>query len=299
MRCNLLWLCLLVAPCLATGQSCTAYAVIDVFDSKSHMGIDGLEANDFEVKMGGSSLPIVSMSQSFNNRVLVMVQGAGSLKGPLPAEITRGIAGFVRLAPAGRPVAFAAFANRTAFTKGFSANVQERSAWIDDVIAQLNSIGNDPAVFDALHEGIAFFGPDQPGDTIILISTGHDVSSKRNEMDLEKEFTQHHTRLLLTAMTTGVIEGFNANHQNKYEEVHALHRLASSTGGSYTRLVSPNFMDFAWAGYLVGVGLPPTLDKARDWKLQLRGAAAKAHKDALIYQPYSVAPCSRPIAETK
>ena len=55
-------------------QTCTTYVVVDPFDGKTRHGIDGLKAEDFEARMGSASLPVVSATQSFNNRVLVLVE---------------------------------------------------------------------------------------------------------------------------------------------------------------------------------------------------------------------------------
>ena len=298
----LLWI--ILATCPAISQDCSGYVVVDPFDSVTHMGIDGLRATDFEAKLGNASLPIVSSTQSFNSRVLVLVQAAGSAEDPHILELARRVAEMSRQAPADRPLAFGAFGNRTSFTKGFPRNSQDRNAGIDDVMSQLNSLGKDAAVFDALHEGIALFGQEQPGDTIVLVSSEHDIKSKRNDQDLEKEFSQHHVRLLATVFTRDVaeIQTLTSRIQNmdrKREEIFTLHRLATVTGGAYTHGLNTEMIDFAWAGYLLEVKLPADMDKPKSWNLQLRGDAAKAHKNPLIYQPFKLAPCSATTASVR
>ncbi len=173
-----LWLWILLTALRAPSQECTAYVIVDPFDVTTHMGIDGLATEDFDAKLGNTSLTIVSSSQSFNNRVLVMVQAAGSAEDPKVVKLASLIAGLARQTPAGRPVAFAVFGEHAVFSKGFATSLQERNAAIDDVMAQLNSLGKSPAVFDALHEGIGFFGQQQPGDTIVLISSSRDIKSR-------------------------------------------------------------------------------------------------------------------------
>lgn len=291
------WLWILLAASTALSQECTVYMIVDPFDKVTHLGIDGLKADDFEAKLGNAALPIVSSTQSFSSRVLVLVQAAGSAEDPHILELARRVAEMARQAPADRPLAFGAFGNHTSFTKGFSRNLQERNAGIDEVMSRLSSLGKDAAVFDALHEAIALFGQEQPGDTIVLVSSEHDIRSKRNDRDLEKELSQHHVRLLATVFIREVaeIQTLTSRIQNidrKHEEIFTLHRLATVTGGAYTRGLNPDMIDFAWAGYLLGVRAPAGLDKPKSWKLQLRGDAAKTHKDALIYQPYSLVPCA-------
>lgn len=82
------------------------------------------------------------------------------------------------------------------------------------------------------------------------------------------------------------------NIDRKREEIFTLHRLATITGGAYTHGLNPDMIDFVRAGYLLGIKAPAGLEKPKSWKLQLRGDAAKTHKDALIYQPYSLVPCT-------
>jgi|SRR5579862_111931 len=301
MRYIWLWILLIASPVLS--QECTAYMVVDAFDKVTHKGIDGLNAGDFEAKLGNASLQIVSSTQSFNNRVLVLVQAAGSSEDPNILAVARRVAEMARQAPVDRLVAFGAFGDHTVFTKGFSSNLQERSAGIDQVMSQLNSLGRYTAVFDALHDGIALFGQTQPGDTIVLVGSGHDVKSRRNERDLEKEFSQQHVRLLATVFIQQVAAIHDTNlvekMDRKLEETFALHRLASSTGGAFSHGLAPGLIDFAFAGYLVGIHAPAGLDKPKSWKLQLGGDAAKAHKGALIYQPFWLAPCTSTAAATR
>ena len=71
-----LFLLALAAPAIA--QTCTTYVMVDPFNSKTERGIDGLTAERFQASMGNTSLPVVSATQSFNNRVLVLTETSGS-----------------------------------------------------------------------------------------------------------------------------------------------------------------------------------------------------------------------------
>ncbi len=294
------WLWIILGASQALAQGCITYVVVNAFDRTNHLEINGLTADDFEIKLAGDSLQIASSAQNFAGRVLVMVQGPGSEDDPTIPEVARNVAEMARQAPPDRPVAFALFGERVIFTKGFSTGWGERRAAVEEVMAQINTLGKSPAVYDALHEGLQFFGPPQPGDTIVLVGTGHDIKSKKNDRDLESEFIEHNARLLATVFVKKSIEGLNHRLETKkYEEVIAWHRLATITGGAYTHGLSPTMVDFAWAGYLLGIKMPSGSDKPKSWKLQLRGPAAKAHKDALIFQPLKVAPCSSAAAATR
>ncbi len=64
----------LFMACSLFAQNCSTYAVVDPFDGKTSHGIDGLKAENFEAKAGSLSLPIVSATQNFNSRVLILLQ---------------------------------------------------------------------------------------------------------------------------------------------------------------------------------------------------------------------------------
>lgn len=272
----------------SSAQACSAFVVADPFDRKTSHGIDGLTAGDFEARIGGNSLSIVSIAQRFNSRLMVLVDVSGASEDPSLGELVNGIATQARQAPAGRAVAFGVFAEHAVFTKGFSASPAQRSTEIDQVIAGSRSLGARSALFDSLHEAISTFRGSQPGDAILIVSDGVDNQSKRNGNDLGKELVHSGIRLLqvFRPRSRPVANDFR---QVAREAGYDLRILISKTGGSYTGFRNEQFFDFAWAGYLLEIKVPSSLDKPKDWKLTLRGDAAKAHKDALIYYPWQLA----------
>ncbi len=217
-----------------------------------------------------------------------------------PNQRANALANLAAQAPKGRSVAFGVFAERAIFMKRFSTDSQERRSSINEVMAQSNTLGKQTALYDALHEALGLFGQHQPGDTILLISDGFDNRSKRNGGDMEKEFLAHGTRLLVmmrprASMVPIPDQQFrwapDANMGISSAGRRDLGRLSSRTGGAYTGF-SPHFFEFAWAGYMVGIAAPANLEKPKEWNLRLRGAAAKAHPDAMIYQPWELPLCS-------
>lgn len=283
----------LAAP-VVLAQNCTTYVLVDPFNTKTGHGIDGLTAESFQALMGKTSLPVVTATQNFNNRVLLLVEASGSADNKEVAALVRGIAAKARTAPAGRPIAFGAFAEETIISKEFLTDPQKRSSAIDEVLAQAAQLpGKYASLFDSLHQAVAVFGPHQPGDTILLLTDGHDNKSKRNLNDMEKEFAASGTRLLVVIRPiftpTGVFGDFR---QHAKEENLSLKILSSSTGGAYTGFRNDNFLEFAWAGYLLGIQAPATLDKPKEWKLQIKKSNGKIDKDAFLYSPWKLTPCS-------
>ncbi len=292
---------MLLASSWVSGQTCTTYVVVDPFDHKTTKGIDGLRAEDFEAKLDHTSVPIVSVTQTFNGRLLLLVEISGTAEDATLAERANALANLAAQAPTGRSVAFGVFAERAIFMKGFSTDPQERRSSINELMAQAKSLGKQTALYDALHEALTLFGPHRPGDTILLISAGFDNRSKRNGGDMEKEFLAQGTRLLVmmrprASMVPVPGQQFRWKPDSDMGVRTSagrtdLARLSGRTGGAYTGF-SPHFFEFAWAGYMVGILAPANLEKPKEWNLRLRGAAAKAHPDAIIYQPWELPLCS-------
>ncbi len=287
----------LAAPALLA-QNCTTYVVVDPFNAKTGHGIDDLTAERFQALMGNASLPVVSATQSFSNRVLVLAETTGSADNKDVEELVRGIAAKARFAPAGRPIAFGAFAEETIISKEFFADPEKRWPAIQEVLAQSARLpGKYASLFDSLHQAIAVFGPHQPGDTILILTDGRDNKSKRNLNDMEKEFAASGTRLLVVVRPkftlTGIFGDFKRQHDR--EENLSLKILSSSTGGAYTGFRNDSFLEFAWAGYLLGIQVPATLEKPKEWKLQIKDSNGKVDKNAFLYSPWKLTPCG-PVA---
>src|SRR6185437_16184130 len=226
---------LLPASNCALAQTCTAHVIVVPFDQKTHKGIDGLQSGDFEARMGHDSLSVNGSTQTLNQRLLVLVDVSGGSEHPQVVSDAAKVADLARHAPAGRKVAFGAFADRLLITKQFAIDPLERSAGIDDLMLQAKSLGKDSALFDAVHQGIGYFGERQPGDTIMLLTDGHDNVSKRNADDVSQELLASGIRLLTVFRPRSrfVSRDF---HQIIRDETNTLKFLTSITGGSYTSI---------------------------------------------------------------
>jgi hypothetical protein len=281
-------------------QNCSTYAVVDPFDGKTSRGIDNLKAENFEARAGSLSLPIVGAAQNFNSRVLVLLQVGNSPEQQRMQTEAHVIAGVVRTAPAGRPIAFGLYAEKAFISHEFAADPQKRSAAVDEVLAQAAQLpGKTSAVYDGLHEALAAFGPHRPGDTILLMGDGVDHSSKRNASDLEKEFLASGTRLLVVIepdVTPTVANTLAGPHIKLVAP--GLKFLSSVTGGAFRYSQSGQILDFAWAGYMLEIQVPATWDKPKEWQLRLKDPSGKIDKKAFLYFPRKLAPCSSLTAST-
>lgn len=275
-------------------QTCTTYAIVDPFDGKTNRGIDDLKAADFEARAGGHPLPIVGVTQSLNNRVLVLLQLSNSAEKQEMQNEARKIGDLVRYAPAGRAIAFGVFAEKAVISSDFSTDPQKRAAAIDDVVARAAELaGKTSALYDSLHEAIGVFGPRQPGDTILLMSDGKDITSKRNPGDLEKEFLANGVRLLVVIEAIPTMGAKTTMRGTRFAlPTPELKSLSTRTGGAYKYFETGGMLDFAWAGYMLGLQIPNSWDKPKDWQIQVKDSMGKVDKKAMVYAPAKLAPCA-------
>src|SRR6478609_520664 len=184
-------------------QECTTKVLASFYDQLTKDEIETLKPGDLEIKIDGQKLPVLSASRDFNNRLLILLETEGSAKNEKLADLVSAVTDQARQAPAGKPVAFGVFAEKATFTKGFSSEPEMRTAAVNEVIEGAPPLGKRVALWDALHEALALFGPHQPGDTILLVGDPYDDSSHRSPESVEKEFVMNGTRLFMMRRTQG------------------------------------------------------------------------------------------------
>src|SRR6185312_2979104 len=102
-------------------------------------------------------------------------------------------------APSGMPVAVGIFAQRAAFTRDFISDNNLLISSANRLIQQSQALGTGSNSHYALTQALGRFGPHQPGDTILLVTSGNEHESKRAFNDLRREFRRRGTRLQLLA----------------------------------------------------------------------------------------------------
>jgi hypothetical protein len=279
-----------LASCWASGQECTTTVLVSFYDQLTTSEIETLKSNDIEVRMSGASLPVLSASRDFHNRLLILLQTEGAAKNEKLEDLVNKVTEQARTAPEGKPVAFGIFAEKALFTREFLADPEKRTAAINGVIEEVGSLGKRVALWNALHQALEQFGPHQPGDTILLVGDPYDDSSHHSAHDIEKEFLSRGTRLFMMRRlhASRVDRDFMWNSHDLEKSV--LDRLTQETGGLLSEYV-PSLIRFAWAGYLLEIKLPAGMTKAHKWKVQFRGPAAQAHRKTNFYYPALLPPC--------
>jgi hypothetical protein len=280
----------ILLPLSAAGQDCTTTVLVSFYDQLTTAEIQTLNAGDIEARMSGSSLPVLDAKRDFNNRLLILLETEGAAKSEKLEDLINTVTRQARTAPEGKPVAFGIFSQKSIFTKGFIADPEKRTPAIAALVEEEASLGKHAALWDALHEALAQFGPHQPGDTILLVGDPYDDASHRSASDVEKEFVATGTRLFMMrrAHASRVDRDFMWNSHELEKTM--LDRMTQETGGLLSEYV-PSLIRFAWAGYMLMVKLPPAMDHPRKWKVQLRDPAREVHRKTNFYYPAVLQPC--------
>ncbi|MGZ4843463.1 MAG: hypothetical protein ACXVJ1_02060 [Candidatus Angelobacter sp.] len=275
----------------AAAQECTTTVLASFYDQLTKNEIETLKADDLEVKIDGKKLPVLSASREFNNRLLILLETEGSAKNDKIADLISTVTLQARQAPEGKPVAFGVFAEKAEFTKGFSSQPEMRTAAVNEVIEGAAPLGKRVALWDALHQALALFGPHEPGDTILLVGDPYDDSSRHSADSVEKEFVASGTRLFMMRRIHGsrVDRDFLWNSHELEKTV--LARITQETGGLLSEYVA-SLIRFAWAGYLLEIKLPPKANHAHTWKVQFRGTAVETHRKTNFYYPAHLPACT-------
>jgi hypothetical protein len=281
---------LLSSPGLS--QECTTTVVASFYDQLTKDEIETLKPGDLEIKIDGQKLPVASASRDFNNRLLILLETEGSAKNEKLADLVSTVTQQARQTPAGKPVAFGVFAEKATFTKGFSSEPEMRTAAINEVVESAPQLGKRVALWDALHEALALFGPHQPGDTILLVGDPYDDASHRSAESVEKEFVVSETRLFMMRRTEGSRVERDFMWQTHDLEKMVLARTTEETGGLLSMYVA-SLIRFAWAGYLLEIKLPPGMSRPHKWKVEFRGDAAVTHRKTNFYYPARFPACEQ------
>lgn len=292
MNLRIWFFCLVLSP-LAAAQECTTTVLASFYDQLTKNEIETLKTEDFEVKAGGKTLPVLSSSRDFNNRLLILLETEGSAKNDKLADLVNMVTLQARQVAEGKPVAFGVFAEKALFTKDFSADLEKRTAAINEVIEQAGSLGKHAVLWDALHQALVMFGPHQPGDTILLVGDPYDDGSHHSAGSVEKEFIANGTRLFVMYRTHGSRVDRDFLWNSHQLEKTALERMSQETGGLLSEYVA-SLIRFAWAGYMLEIKLPAGMNKPLSWKVRFRGTAAEVHKKTNFYYPALLPVCAPP-----
>jgi hypothetical protein len=280
---------------VAQGQQCSTQVPVNAFDSHTRAFLFGLTPADFEATAGHSKLTITGLKPIFRNRVLVLLD-AGNHPDHKSLEDA---AQLLDEAPSGMPVAVGIFAQRAAFTRDFISDNNLLISSANRLIQQSQALGTGSSLHHALTQALGRFGPHQPGDTILLVTSGNEHESKRVFKQLRQEFRRRGTRLQLLAGlippgladdSSGIFSAWTVP-ENFSDQLIA---LANSSGGALMGVMNSDWTDAATSGYLLSVLTPAEMKKPQRWSLRIRDAGNDVPRAKLFY-PQQLSPCAAPM----
>lgn len=300
LRINFLaFVALMMLASLADGQQCSTQVPVNAFDSHTRAFVFGLTPADFEATLGHSRLIITGVKPIFRNRVLVLLD-VGNHPDRKSLE---DVAQLVDQAPPGMPVAVGIFAQHAVFTHGFISDNDQLSSSVDRLVKKAGALGSGADLHHALERALGIFGSHQPGDTILLVTSGNEHESKRAFTQLRREFRARGTRLqllagllppvaaqandasrLFAAWVTPVPETFSDR----------LITLANSTGGALMGIMNSDWPEAATSGYMLSVVTPAIKKGPHHWTLRIRDAGNDVPPADLFY-PEQLSPCVAPL----
>jgi len=287
------WLTIVLLSSLAVAQQCTTQVPVNAFDSSTRAFLYGLTPADFDAALGHAPLRISSVNPVFRNRVLVLLDARHNHDHALLTAMSA----LVSEAPPGMPVAFGILGVHAAFTGKFITDPDALSSAVDRVMANSNSAGEGIALSAGLTQALDVFGAHQPGDTILLVTSGVVGESTKKMGRLRKEFRRRGTRLQLLMGLLPVESDrpgdfgqlISAWDQTENFSPQLIH-LANLTGGALMGFMNSDWLHAASSGYMLSIVMPATT-RPHNWKLRIRDAGNDVPPADLFY-PDHLVPCS-------
>jgi hypothetical protein len=291
-----LWLTILLLSSLAFAQQCTTQVPVNAFDSRTRAFLYGLTPADFDAAVGHAQLRISSIEPVFRNRVLVLLDSRLNQDHALLTAMSA----LVSEAPPGMPVAFGILGSHAVFTRKFITDPDDLSSAVDRVVAKSNSAGEGITLSAGLTQALDVFGAHQPGDTILLVTSGVERESRKKMGRLRKEFRRRGTRLQLLMGLLPVESsrpGDFAQLISAWDQAEnfssQLIQLANVTGGALMGFMNSDWLHAASSGYMLSIVMPAKT-RLHNWKLRIRDTGNDVPPADLFY-PDHLVPCSAPM----
>lgn len=274
----------------AAAQECTSYLVVSAYDRKTGDDIDNLNAGDFQVVLGKKDAAVVSATQKFTDRLVVLLQ-TNDTNNDRIEEVVNLATRVAREAPAGKPVAFGVFVKRAAFTQGFITEPKSRALAISGIAEDEPTLGKEVHLYNALHDALALFGTHQPGDAVLVITDGYDEGSEHSGEEVLKKYMNSGTRLFVALRRSPSHVSGNFTWTNPDSLIHFVEKMSGTTGGIFT-MFSARDLSYPWKGYMLGIQAPEGVSKRHKLKVKLQGVAALEHKKINLYYPERLPDCT-------
>lgn len=307
-------------PVLAQDDPCLHRTVpLTVLDRAGHF-VTNLSAADFQAKFRGKPVEILAVTRDTSpRRVLILLDVSGSMletwrdKWNMALEVAGDAV--VHL-PAETQVGLSIFDERILESLDFSAGRKAIAAKIIALKAGSKAVPSKTrrtALWDSLLKAVRLFGQQAPGDAVYLISDGGDNLSKAGPRQVEDAFLQAGARLFTFLPITRSQLGYLM--PDEQEGLNALKDISESTGGDHIVLgvggktgrsvfhlgkeervaldrAAQDIYSQITNMSRLEIRLPLSVDKPREWSLQLNDPQNKTFKRFEVRYPHKLLPCS-------
>jgi hypothetical protein len=314
-----------VTPIAAQDASCLHRTLtLNIFDTRGRL-IRGLEPGDFEAKLRGKPVKILSIAPDNRpHRIAVLLDTSGTVLGQPDAEE------WVAAHSIASHISHTTLQDTSLALLLFSDKVNEQIDFPKGarVIAdRLSAIGNDSsyaqeylrgstALRDAVLAAMQLLGTPGFSDAIYVIGDGSDNKSRNGFHVVRDALVSRGVRLHISMLSFGSVAGISGwSRRSEESDPQESADLAAASGGLVLgRLgVGPFRKEFynlkgkqrdstetalnsMYMGMtrndLVEIELPQALDNWTKWSLELSPQQKKVHKDWFVIYPHELAPCS-------
>ena len=325
---TLYWLassCLLAAPVAAQDASCLHRTLtLNVFDAQGRV-IRGLEPGDFEAKLHGKPVSVVSITPDNRpHRIAVLLDTSGTVLGQPDAEQ------WVTAHSIASHISRTTLENTLLALLLFSDKVNEQIDFAKGTRAladRLAEIGKDPsyakeylrgktALRDAVLAAMQLLRKPGFSDSIYVIGDASDNKSRHGFHDVRDALVSKGVRLYVSMLSFGSVAGLSGwSRQSEESDPRESSELAVASGGlvlgrmgvgpfrkerynlnEKQRGSTEAALNSMYLGMtrndLIEIELPQAVDNWTKWSLELSPQQKKAHKERLVVYPQELAPCS-------
>lgn len=309
------WLLVCLSWQLASAQECVRTIPYSVFNRAIELGSRELEPGLLQARSGHSQLRITSVDKIPTRRLLLLVDGSGSMaamdkvwlhKSKATKTAEEVAEKFVSELLPRVPVAYGVFQEQLFLTGSFASDPRRLQDDIGSIKQKsLGARKRGTAIYDALAEGLLLFGATQPGDAILLITDGEDNRSKHSSKEIENKLKQSGVLFFVLLVSEHIFNPLDSGARQ------ALLDIPRQTGGMVNVLDAENP---AWSfdkptasaaqeinsflhlqllsSYRLHVAAPESSKKTQKWTLSVRADVDARWKEVKLSYPGRLAPCA-------
>ena len=297
---------------------------LNVFNAAGGL-VRGLEPTDFEGKLGGKAVKILSVKPDERpHRIAVLLDTSGEVLGQPDAEewvAANTIASHISQAPPqNASLALFLFSHKVNepidFSKGAPAAAKRLSKIRGNVEYAKEYLHGKTAPHDAILAALQLLGDSRFSDAIYVIGDGADNQSRNGAHAVRDALVGKGVRLFVSMLSFGSVSGMSDwDRRSAESDPIEMSELSSASGGlvfgrfgagPFRKIIynlkagegqaTGNLLASMYAGMtrndLLEIELPEPVSDWKKWSLELSTDRKKSHKDWFLVYPQELAPCT-------